>query len=359
MILKTQPASIGLDISDRSIKAVQLRRNLKGKLELQALSKCELPATVFDDGEIKDAEALTLAITELLTKAAIGSFSTSYVNACLPETKTFIKMIDVPPMSVDEIGQAVKWEAEHHIPIPIDETYWDWQLIGTPAEANARLPILLAVVPKNIVDTYAQAIINAKLLPLAFEVEAVPITRSLLSSLSQEASPTATMIIDIGATRTSLIVVDLNTIQFTVSLPISGRGITEVIASSLKLSEPQAEKAKIICGLDPKKCQGAIGEILYKMIDTLINRIRESIVFYREHFPQGNKIGEIILCGGGSNFKLIDKHLSTKLQLPVKRGNPWRNLEPSPSPLKVAELVSYTTAIGLALRTALTLVDYD
>src|SRR3989339_377794 len=359
MLFKPQQASIGLDISDRSIKATQLRRNLRGKLELQALSAIELPPTVFNDGEIKESAALTNALTELLTKPQYGSFNTSYVPPFLPKTKTFIKMIDIPPMPENEIGKAIKWEAEHHIPIPIDDTYWDWQKINSNKKINTRLPVLLAVVPKNIVDTYTKAIIDAKLIPLALEVEAVPITRSLLTCSNGEKKDSATMIIDIGATRTSLIVVDLNSIQFTVSLPISGRGVTETIASSLKLTEDQAEKAKIICGLDPKKCHGAMAEILHQMMDDLVNRIRESIVFYREHFPQGNKIEEIILCGGGSNFKLIDKHLNAKLELPVRRGNPWLNLEPSPCPLKPGELITHTTAIGLALRASLNSEDYD
>ncbi len=359
MLFSNQQISLGLDISDRSIKAVQLKRNIKGKLELQALSQLDLPPTIFEEGEIKDSDGLTQFIIKLITKPQIGSFNTSYVTACLPETKTFIKVIDIPPMPEKEIHNAVKWEAEHHIPIPIEDTYWDWQKIDTPAKNNARLPVLLAVVPKNIVDTYTAAINNAKLTPLALEVEAVPIARSLLPYSNSNPKNTATMIIDMGATRTSLIVVDLNSIQFTVSLPISGRRVTETIARSLKLSEEQAEKAKIICGLDPKKSHGAIGEILHQTIDDLINRIRESIIFYREHFPEGNKIGEILLCGGGSNFKLIDKHLSSSLELPVKKGDPWLNLKPSPPPLKNNELISYTTALGLALRTSLNSSDYS
>lgn len=359
MFFKQQQASIGLDISDRSIKAVQLKRNLRDRLELQALSSCELPATIFNEGEIKDQAALTTAITELLAKPEFGSFDTPYVTACLPETKTFIKMIDIPPMSANEISQAVKWEAEHHIPIPIDETYWDWQRVGSSQGKNSRLPILLAVVPKNIVDSYTQAITNAKLLPIALEVEAVPITRSLLLQNSEKNEDSAIMMIDIGATRTSLIVADLNSIQFTVSLPISGRKITETIANSLKLSEDQAEKAKIICGLDPKKSHGAIGEILHQVMDDLINRINESIIFYREHFPLGNPIGQIILCGGGSNFKQIDTYLNSQIKVPIKKGNPWCNMEPSRNPLKPDTLISYTTAVGLALRSALNVVEYD
>ena len=66
MIFKPQQNCIGLDISDRSLKAVQLKLNLKNSLEIQGLSKIDLSPTVFDEGEIKQSEILTQAITELL-----------------------------------------------------------------------------------------------------------------------------------------------------------------------------------------------------------------------------------------------------------------------------------------------------
>ena len=339
---------IGLDISDRSLKAVQLKRTFNGRLGLRGMGQLELPAGIFADGELKNTEGFTEALHRLLSRAQVGKFTTTYLVASLPEPKTFIKLIDVPPMSPAEIPQAIRWEAEHHIPIPIEETYWDWQQVGLPL-GNARLPILLGVAPKTIVDSYTAALSSAGLIPTAFEIEATAITRCLFP-LKETNVNQATIIIDIGATRTGLTLFDQKTIQFTVSLPISGRKITETIAASLSLSDAEAEQAKILCGLDPKKCRGAMATILKQVMDNLLQHIREAIVFYQEHFPGGQPVHQIMLCGGGSNFKGIDQYLTENLKLPVQLGNPWLNLEPARAPLKPAELLSYTTAIGLALR---------
>ncbi len=349
MLFQPRQDYLGLDISDLSLRAVQYRRTLTGKLALSGMNEVNVPAGVFNDGEIKDTGAFVLLLKQLLAKPLVGRFTTSYTVACLPETKTFIKVIDIPPMPTPEIPQAIKWEAEHHIPIPIDETYWDWQLVAKPTKPNARLPILLGVAPKAIVDSYDAALRQAGLVPVAMEIEAVAITRSLLPMVPTDSS-TATMVIDLGATRTSLIVFDSLTIQFTVSLPISGRKVTEQIASTLNISPEQAEQAKIVCGLDPKKCHGAMQEILHGTMDALVRSIGEATVFYREHFPLGHEVGEVLLCGGGSNFKYIDEYMGERLKLPVRRGNAWRNLEPTPTPLKPTELLPYATAIGLALR---------
>ncbi len=348
MLFEPRWEYLGLDISDRSLKAVQLRRTFRGHLALKGLAHIDLPAGVITDGDIANAAQFDDYLRRLLTHPQVGTFTTTYTVASLPETKTFIKLIDIPPMAPEEIGEAVRWEAEHHIPIPIEETYWDWQRVGAPT-GNARLPILLGVAPKTIVDSYTAALTAAGLFPTALEIEAVAISRSLLP-LAEVKSPTATIIIDIGATRTGLILLDQGTIQFTVSLPLSGRKITETIAQSLSLSEGEAEKAKILCGLDPKKCHGSMATILHQVMDELLARIRDAMSFYQEHFPHSHTVGQVQLCGGGANFRAIDNYLAGELKLKIVRGNPWQNLEPARAPLKPSELLSFTTAIGLALR---------
>jgi len=352
MLFEPRQTFLGLDISDRSLKAVQFTPSLNGKQRLKGLGSIDLAPGVFADGELKQPAAFVQAVKQMLARPRLGKFTTAYTVASLPESKTFIKLIDIAPLPEAEIPEAIRGEAEHHIPIPIDETYWDWQQMGSGTKTNARLPVLLGVAPKSIVESYAQALEQANLVPAALEIEAVAIMRSLLP-LNQGVSTNGIMVIDIGATRTSLIVFDQNSIQFTVSLPISGRQITETLANTLKLSEAEAEKAKILCGLDPKKCRGAMAEILHDVMDELLHRINESLTFYQEHFPQSHKVNQIILCGGGANFRSIDAYLSQALGLPVVRGNPWRNLEPSSAPLKPDDLISYTTAIGLALQNLL------
>ncbi|MFH1112121.1 MAG: type IV pilus assembly protein PilM [Patescibacteria group bacterium] len=348
MIYHQQPDIIGLDISERSLKAIQFSKSWLNTIKLKAISDIAIEKGIIIDGEIIKQDDFVKLVNQLLDHPKIGRFSTRYVVACLPESKTFIKMIDIPPMLPEEMPQAIKWEAEHHIPLAIDETYWDWQLIDIKQQSN-RLPILLGVAPKNIINSYTESLNKIKLITLALEIEAVPIVRSLIPK-NAPLSSDALMIIDFGASHTSLCVYDKNTIQFTVSIQIAGHQMTEIIAKKLNFSEVEAEKAKIICGLDPKKCEGAMQEILYKVIDDLIKRIKETFIFYSEHFPNGNPIKEITLCGGGSNFKFIDEYLANVIKIKVTRGNPWCNLNSVRPPCQPSILLSYTTAIGLALR---------
>ncbi|MBI5734160.1 MAG: type IV pilus assembly protein PilM [Candidatus Kerfeldbacteria bacterium] len=350
MFFQPRTDHIGLDISDHSFKAVQLKKGLRGSLKLVGVGNINIAEGTFNDGDLKQPDSFIKAVNDLIAKPTWGKFTSNLIVACLPESKTFIKMIDIPVLTNAEVEQAVKWEAEHHIPLPFEETYWDWQKIElAPNIIPNRQPVILAVSPKNIVDSYSQALSRAHLTCVAMEIEAQAIVRSLIPTNSR-GEKNATIIIDIGADHTSLIMFSLNTIQFTVSLPISGNLITKTIAQTLNLEETLAEEAKIKYGLDSQVHHGAIYKILQDMITDLIHRLRESLTFYSEHFPHNPPVGEILLCGGAANCKSIDKLIQAELKIPVKLGNPWSNITPSPNQLSAAESLSYTTAIGLALR---------
>jgi type IV pilus assembly protein PilM len=364
---------IGLDISDGILRAVQLKKN-GDKIKFQAVSKITLPKGIFKDGEIINMGEAAKKIKELIAKPFYGKFSSDDIIACLPEPKTFIKLIEIKKAE-GELGKIIEEEMEKHIPVAVAETYYDWQAIGADKD---KQKILIGAAPKNIVNQYTELLAEAKLSIVAMEIEPIAICRSLLKEeqpkfKAEDGGNYA--IVDIGAKRSSITAYAKNTILFSFSLPISGNDITAKIAKTLKIENSQAEKAKIICGLDKIKAQGAVKEILYGMIKQLVGKIKKSLSYYDSNFKNTGAINKIILCGGGANIKDIDKTISEYTQIKVERGNALANLNEDEK--KIAKLFlethnltidfnkkedgkkykaiqdaipSYATAIGLALR---------
>ena len=92
-------------------------------------------------------------------------------------------------------------------------------------------------------------------------------------------------------------------------------------------------------------------KVLMGSINNLAEQIKKAIIFYKTNFVSGNEISEIIICGGGANFLKIDEVLKEMLNLPVKIGNPLNNLSLDKKiSLSKNKILSYTSAIGLALR---------
>jgi type IV pilus assembly protein PilM len=356
-----------------SLKLFQLQR-LGKKIKIQAISRLDLPKGLIEGGVIKNQPEVLAAIKQLIAKPKFGRVSQTEIVACLPETKTFIKLIEVEK-TPNDFEATLRAEMEKQIPFSFEEIYYDWQIIS---ETSSARQVLVAAGSKEIVNQYAD-LINKTGIPLsALEVESVPICRSLLAEEHikfKAPSKTTYGIIDIGAQRTSMTIYSEKTLLFTMSIPLSGDKITEQIAKILKLDFKLAEKAKIICGLDEHKAQGIVRDILSDMINELINKIKGVIRYYQDHFPGHGPLNKILLCGGGANIENISQILSQALSIEVAPGDPLTNLNesrekllptmiethqiaheelatPDKKTLSVTQDTSliYTTAIGLALR---------
>jgi len=168
-----------------------------------------------------------------------------------------------------------------------------------------------------------------KLSTVALEIEPTSICHSLLTEEKIKFKTQKQQnygIIDIGARRTSMIIYSKNTILFTVSMPISGDKITNKIAQTLDIKTSQAEKAKIICGLEEDKAKGIIKNILVEIINDLIQKIRSSIKFYNTHFSDHGSLDKILLCGGGANISNLSQIISKAVSIKTEISNPLINL---------------------------------
>lgn len=341
--LKNAPIAFGLDISDTTVKIAQLRRSGR-TFVAELIKEIIIPPGLVKNGEIQNIQQLASELIKLFSP--FRKQLTDGVIASLPESKTFIQTIVIPKSDGSTLPAQLAESLPEYLPLPLEEMYQDNAVID---ETNNNWQIVIGAAPKTSVDNYIQLLESMHLIPVALDIQAMAIARTLLPA--KEPRYRTRAIIDIGRHHASLIIHDQNTIQFTMSLPISGEQITDNIAKELNLSTDQAEKAKIICGLDPNKCEGVLRTVLEGIVDNLIKKISEARDFYQDHFINSRDIEEIILTGGGAYLLNLDQVLSEILKVPAKLGDPWENAHIASLPNLKAPL-QYSTVIGLALRGA-------
>lgn len=362
----SQPLPFGLDLSDLSLKIVQLKRKGKG-LQTASFFRKDLPAGLIEGGEIKREKELV----EILKTAVAGvkgeSLETGQVVCNLPEEKVFIRLIQLPKMEKEEIDEAIKWQVEANIPLPIDEVYLDWQMIRPIKNNLDHFDILVAAAPKSLVESYLNVLKKSGLTALALEPESAAVVRSLIKEDENTMGPT--MIIDLGSTGTNFVIFSAGAIRFTSHISISGQTFGRAIMEKLDVDETRAEELKIKADLDKlieikadsnkvSEEYGRVCQILEPLLADFSNQIRDYINFYHEHIshihgPDG-VIARILLCGGDSLLINLPDFLSRKLNLEVELGNPWINIYSAPPEevlgLSYKKSLAYTTALGLALR---------
>jgi type IV pilus assembly protein PilM len=358
MFLNPFPNALGLDINDLSIKVVQLRnisrRRIGPAFELVAARKVTLPHGLVTNGVIHEPERVRTYIRHLLDKKDKNGNNlvfTNWVVASLPDSQGFIKLIHLDKPAEDILPDDVEIAAQKHVPLEEDEYYLDWQIMPTHENTSKTSHVLLAAVPKQIGDMYTYLLESLEKTVVALEMQGLATARSMIT-YGKTYENEGRAILDICASKTTLIIYDHGHVQFSRCLKMNGEKLTTNISQTLHIPYEEAEIKKRDHGLNYKK-NNKVWNIISKQMDSLIQEVDKTIQFYYSHFPHPNKITNITLSGGASNMQGIEKVLTDKLKISTKHGKAWKNLLTKKN-IQIDERMSahFATAIGLALRAA-------
>jgi type IV pilus assembly protein PilM len=338
--------SFGLQLNGSSLKLMQLRRS-GGKVHVQSYSYVSLPKNLMANDAIVDQDGLAALIRRSIEKPAFGSISTNRVSISLPESKSFVRVMQIPVTNESQVESAVMFEAESYVPMPMDQVYFDWKIVR---KLEGAMEVLIVASPKETVDAYINVLEKAHLKPIAVEVESQSLERALINQKTQETA----LLIDIDAWQTNLIMIERGNLQFTSSIPIAGSTFTERISQALGVTPQKAESIKREVGLTSTPEYPNIKAALQPVLISLSEEIKNIIKFHYDHSQE--KITTVLLCGGNASTKNLPEALTEALKdiagVPVVVSNPWVNLpEIQDPPLSYEQSLNFTAAIGLAIRT--------
>lgn len=365
--LSLKSKAFGIDFSDLSIKVASLKK--KGRFfKLESWGETSIDPGIIVEGEIKKEDKAIEAVKKALKSVKGKKIKDNKVVVSLPEKKAFLVVIKMPKMSKEELKTAVYFEAENYIPFKIEDVYLDFEII--PSESGysgENTNVLVAAIPKKIVDSYVSCAKKAGLCSAALEIESQAISRAVIKN---NISPSPVLIVDFGKSRTSFIIYSGYSIIFTSSVPLSSAMLSQAISRDLKISLEEAEKTKIDCGLlksakskkkPEENCQKSF-EAMVPLLTDLSEQMKKAIYYYEGHESNGRSLNcprtieKILLSGRGSNLKGLTDFLEVNFKIPIELANPWANILSAPlkeiPDLSFKDSLGYTTVLGLALRGA-------
>jgi type IV pilus assembly protein PilM len=343
-------SSVGIDIGTSEIKVVQLS-SFAGRIKLenygQISSKAlyQRPFRTFEKSTLLlSTQDIVKAIKAIFEEAKIKT-KTAYFS--IPDFATFFTTFELPPMTKEEIPFAVEAEARRHIPLPLSEVVWDWQLLERkPFMGKERLKILLVSVPKEVVNQYNSIAKSLGIESTSLEAE----TFSLVRALSEKDKIIS--IIDIGARTTSCSIIDRKILKISRSFDLSEDEFVQAISKSLGIDPDLAEEMKKKYGILPTEIKegGEIREILLPLINSLLRDIEQTFLRFKN--TERKEVEKIILAGGGANLPGLLQYFQSYFKKEVEIANPFRKIY---FPIILEETLkemgpSYSIALGLALR---------
>jgi type IV pilus assembly protein PilM len=335
---------IGMHLNAHAIKALECE--FKGdRTYVHSYVNAPLPKGMMQSDAFIDHKKLSEYIKISIASPTFGKFNTNRVVISLPESKSFIRVMEMPLVDEAKAENAIMFEAEAYIPLPIDQVYFDWQIIGKNAKT---MNVIVIASPKEYVDSIMEVIEDAGLKLCGIEVEAQSVTRALVPVNIDE----PILVVDMDAFKTAMIIVENGVVQFTSSVPVAGDVFTEKLAKTLAVTAQQAEKLKREVGLANTVEYPNLKTALMPGVEDMAAEIKNVLKFHYDH--SDSHINQILVTGGGAKLQHIGEILPTLFDeyapVQVTVANPLEhipNLEHSP--LSPYEALSFTTAIGLAM----------
>ena len=335
MFFSHSKSKLGIDIGTSTIKVVQLKSD-KGRLTLETYGMVNAAREMLkrqDDVVTQTADILRNLLLEART-------TTKKVVASLPNNIVFVSVIDMPQLSEKEMRSAIEWEARRYVPLPLEDVTLSWSIMPE-SQQTEKLKVLLTAVPTSVINNYLRMFKLAGLEPLAFEIEALALIRSLVGNRDD-----ALIIVDIGAQNTSLNLVDKGFLRVSRNLPLGGDTITAGIAQSLRITPNRAEQFKMDLGLSGDLQQ--IPQVMKSSLESLKSETGQLVKIFE---AGGGTVGGIIFTGSGSYLPGLVTYF-TDLGIKASLGDPLRAVEYNPllqdNLMKVA--MGLSVAFGLAMR---------
>jgi type IV pilus assembly protein PilM len=178
MLASKSKGIVGLDIEAGSVAAAEV--HLNGGARLVGSGMLALPPGVFREGEITDLDALVEALKELFAREKLSR----NVRLGVANHRVAVRTLDLPGLEKpEEIESAIRFQAQDHIPMPLDQAVLEHQVIRYyKAEADERrMQVVVVAARRDMVGSMLTALRKAGLRPVGIDLSAFGMIRGLRS----------------------------------------------------------------------------------------------------------------------------------------------------------------------------------
>jgi type IV pilus assembly protein PilM len=357
-------SSLGVDIGTSGVRIIQLSLQ-RERIKLEKYG--EIEARTFYERPFRTFEKSTLLLSNtdiarsILAICKESNISERKAIFSIPDFASFSTNIDLPPMTKDEISQTVRFEARHHVPLPLAEVTLDWSIIEGDLSDKKKTPltVLLVAVPNEIINQYRQIANMSNLELEGLEVEIFGLVRSLVGEDKKTIA-----LLDIGAQSTTISIIDQGILKVSHSFDVAGNELTQVLSKALNVDYKKAEEFKEKQGLKslvsnipedgknkkPSLITRKVGDILKPLIDLIITETKRTSQNF--HQTKGKKVQKVIIAGGSALLPGLQDYIADDLKIETEIANPFSDITYPPILEGILRKMgpSYAIAVGMALK---------
>lgn len=331
-----------LHLSDERLRVVD--GALDGnQIVINSLTMQESIGSFFKDDSVLNLKNIAATIEKVITGLQT---KVKNVNIVIPDTYSFSQILTMPKLKEKELLSAIKYQADQFIPMPIEETAIDLEILYEDP-AQKQLMVLIVAAPLTLITKIENVIETAGLIPEIVENELSATSRVITLLNKPSDAPGGIIYVNFGFTSTSLYYFDHKSGNVIESHTFS-------LGYELFLKEIQVN-----LNFDPKRAHDTlrtfgvskegsldVAPIINPVLRDLVKEIEKFIVAVKEkHKVQS--ITNLYLFNYANNIPYLNSHLTSCLSATTSFLDISSIVKKSPSVSNAKpDLSSFITAIG-------------
>jgi len=309
-------AMVAIDVAPKSIRSLHVRKDGR---------ELVLDGYRIVRGLGEGGRTLTGALREAL-EVRTGN---EPVLVSMSSPDATVRRIEVPPMSVDELREALPWEARRHVAGLADDAVLDAQILGVTggensASAHGPMSAVLVAFPRALYDGLAEAAAELDFDPAFVDIGALSAMNALLAyRTSFNDGPLA--LLDLSSPIGWFSIFTGNDLLLFRDLSQRAAEIDQVLAGSFGLDLQQLDTFRST-GKLPKgetATPAAVARALAPVTSELVEDLRSALLFLESR--SGGSLDRVHLCG--ANASLFERYgiaeaISAQSGVPLERWSP-------------------------------------
>ncbi len=361
--------ALGLEVGTANLKVVDLHGP---RLVLRGYAIRPTPPGVIQGGLITEPAALSEEIRALISEARTRK---KHVVTTLSNDAVVTRILKFPKgMEEKEIGEAVRWEAEPHIPFSVDEITYDYAILGeSEGESDGgEIEVLFAAAREETVVQLVEILRDAGLEPVAVDLKPFASARVLEPELAprEDGSLPLTVVLEVGAESSSIVFLKGERPLMTRHFPVAGNAFTTALARAFGLEIEQAEKIKreyalasatledeeALLSIDTVSDQPSPTDIYDALRHVLLDfttEVQRSLDFFNNQFGEAAP-DQAFIGGGGIKLAGLKNLIADAIGITFTEINPWNRLRVPNNRFPATKLADvapeFVIPVGLAIR---------
>ncbi|HAX81103.1 MAG TPA: hypothetical protein DCY40_00850 [Actinobacteria bacterium] len=313
--------TVGLDIGSGAVRAAVVESARSGAV-LRRFVEMPLPPGTVEGGDVVDEGAVTEAVAALWKR---NHLPRKRVVVGIANQRVIVRQVDVPHLEEGELIEALPFQVQDAIPIPVEEAVLDFVPLEeyTTPEGDLMMSILVVAAQREMVEGLVRIANGAGLSVLSIDLQAFGLVRAAFGSdlLGGGSGPQA--LLDIGASMSQVAIVRNGITRFVRILPTGGEHFTETLMTGMSLSREDAEELKREVGVAAQGVpegddRAEIGRrILTRTADALIEEIRGSVNYYLTQAGE-HSLERLVVSGNGARLPHLANRVARSLNTRVE-----------------------------------------